>query len=272
MRRHLITTVLIIVLLCSSAPAEDELSPEEINDLTYQASQLFRQANDLIQTSPLRARELYDEVILRYQRIVEEAGIANGYLYYNIGNAYLLKGDLGRAIVNYRRGQRLMPDDADLGKNLDFARRQRLDQIPVKAERRVLHTLFFWHYDFSVKTKFMTAGCFWVLTCLAGSCRLWTRRMRFALGIMVIALIVTFCLFASVGLDTYQLNTHRQGVITADSVIARQGDGDNYPASFKEPLHSGAEFDVLEERSVWLRIELSSGDEAWIPAEAADII
>ena len=72
--------------------------------------------------------------------------------------------------------------------------------------------------------------------------------------------------------DRYNENAHRQGVITLDSVVARQGDGENYPASFTEHLHSGTEFDLLEERRDWLRIELSSGDEAWIPIDSAGII
>ncbi len=273
MKSTLTAKIFILGLLClPTAHAAQQLSPGEINDLSYQAGLLFRQANDLIKTSPSQAHQLYDQAILRYRRIIEEAGVANGHLYYNIANAHLLKGDIGRAILNYRRAQRLIPDNADLARNLDFARRQRLDQVPIKAQKRVLHTLFFWHYDFADKTKFSLTGCLWTLACLAGSVWFWSRRGRLFLWLMVISFLVALCFAASVAVDRYNFHTHRQGVVIAESVIARQGDGDNYPVSFTEPLHSGTEFDLLEERRDWLRFELSSGDQAWIPAAAADII
>ena len=267
----LIKTMLIVLGAASLASAQ-QLSAKEINDLSYQASQYFRQANDLIRTSPSEAYKLYDQVILRYQRIVEEGGITNGHLYYNMGNAYLLKGDVGMSILNYRRGQRLMPDNPDLVKNLSYARTQRLDQVSVKAEKRVLQTLFFWHYDLSMQTKFFLTSCFWAVGCIFGSLWLWLKRGRFALWIMGITFSTGLFLAGSLIVDRYNEKAHRQGVITADAVVARQGDGENYPANFTEPLHSGTEFGLLEERRDWLRIELSSGDEAWIPIDSAGII
>lgn len=62
------------------------------------------------------------------------------------------------------------------------------------------------------------------------------------------------------------------GVITTQEIIARQGDGHNYPPSFKESLHSGTEFDVLESRPEWLHIKLSDDSDGWIPNSAAEII
>ena len=267
----LVKTMLIVLGAVSLASAQ-KLSAEEINDLSYQASQYFRQANDIIRTSPSEAYKLYDQVILRYQRIVDEGGIVNGRLYYNMGNAYLLKGDIGMSILNYRRGQRLMPDNPDLAKNLSYARTQRLDQVSIKAEKRVLQTIFFWHYDLSMQTKFFLAGCFWSAGCISGSLWMWVKRGRLALWVMVVTFLTGLFLAGSLMVDRYNENAHRQGVITLDSVVARQGDGENYPASFTEHLHSGTEFDLLEERRDWLRIELSSGDEAWIPIDSAGII
>jgi len=272
MKFNMLVKTMLIILGTASLASAQKLSAEEINDLSYQASNYFRQANDLIRTSPSEAYKLYDQVILRYRRIVEEGGISNGRLYYNLGNAYLLKGDIGMSILNYRRGQRLMPDNPDLAKNLSYARSRRWDQVSIKAEKRVLQTLFFWHYDLSRQTKFFLTSCFWAVGGIFGSLWLWLKRGRWALWIMGIAFSMGLFLAGSLMVDGYNEKAHRQGVITADAVIARQGDGENYPANFTEPLHSGTEFNLLEERRDWLRIELSSGDEAWIPIEAAGII
>jgi tetratricopeptide (TPR) repeat protein len=267
--------IFLAMLLTASLPAtptEAKLSPKEIQDLSYQAGQLFRSANDQIQIHPAQARDLYDQTILRYRKIMDEGEIVNGYLYYNIGNAYLLKGDIGRAILNYRRAQQLEPGYTDLAKNIDFARSQRLDQVPVKAQQRVLHTLFFWHYDFSSQTRFLLAACFWGFAFLAGTTWLWRSRGKFALALMGILLLLSVCLATSLAWETYTTSSEPEGVIVAEQVIARQGDGENYPASFTDPLHSGTEFEILEKRSDWLRIELSNGDQAWVPAHSAQII
>ena len=62
------------------------------------------------------------------------------------------------------------------------------------------------------------------------------------------------------------------GVITAKEVIARQGDGQNYSPSFKDSLHAGTEFDVLESRLGWIHIKLFDDSDAWIPSSAAELI
>ena len=45
-----------------------------------------------------------------------------------------------------------------------------------------------------------------------------------------------------------------------------------YPASFKDPLHAGTEFDLLEQRPGWFHITLSDDNEGWIPDNSAEII
>ena len=72
-----------------------------------------------------RANTLYAdgdfaEAAAQYGRVVV-AGLESGPLYYNLGNAHLRAGDVGRAVLNYERARRLMPGDADLEANLRFA-------------------------------------------------------------------------------------------------------------------------------------------------------
>ena len=85
--KHLVILGLFL-LTRSAAAAPLELS--ELQDLSFQAGQLFRQANDLSQTDPVQARQFYQQAVLYYQKIIDQGKIANGYLYYNIANAYLL--------------------------------------------------------------------------------------------------------------------------------------------------------------------------------------
>ena len=70
----------------------------------------------------------YQEAIDGYFQLIDN-GYVNGHLYYNLGNAYFRSGQLGRAILNYKRAQLLIPRDADLNFNLRYALDQTQDAI-----------------------------------------------------------------------------------------------------------------------------------------------
>ncbi|MCQ3980520.1 MAG: hypothetical protein DPW09_44490, partial [Anaerolineae bacterium] len=58
----------------------------------------------------------YADAASIYEAIIA-SGLHNSNVYYNLGNAYFKQEDLGRAILNYRRAQRLDPRDADTTAN-----------------------------------------------------------------------------------------------------------------------------------------------------------
>jgi hypothetical protein len=251
--------------------AEAKLPKEKIYMLFSQANEAFRQAN-LERSDSAKADRLYEEAILAYEKIIDAGQTRNAGLYYNLANTYFLKGDLGKAILNYRRAQKLDVADANIQKNLAFARSQRLDKVSPKTEKRILQTLFFWHYDFSLKTKFVMTCIFFAACCIALTVMIWFGRSPIATTTGVITGLLTLCLLASVVMETRTQATTICGVITADEVIARQGDGQNYAPSFKEPLHTGTEFDLLESRTGWLHIKLADDTDSWIPDHSADLI
>ena len=54
------------------------------------------------------------------------------------------------------------------------------------------------------------------------------------------------------------------------SVVARKGNSASYEPSFTEPLHAGTEFNILEERSDWVHVELMDGHRSWLPNMAIE--
>jgi hypothetical protein len=251
--------------------AAERLSAEEIHSLFNQANEAFRRANSITKHQDQAAR-LYETSILCYEKIINGGGIKNPKLYYNLGNAYFLKEDIGHAILNYRRGERLDKSDANIQKNLSFARSRRIDDVTLKTEKRVLQTLFFWHYDFSIKTKSVVSCVFFAILCISLTVILWFGRSAPTTAAAVICGILLCCFIVSVILEAGGQNRVVCGVITAEEVVARQGDGQNYPVSFKAPLHAGTEFDLLEHRSGWFHVRLSDGSEGWIPEIGAELI
>ena len=89
---------------------------------------------------------------------------------------------------------------------------------------------------------------------------------------VIICGLLTICLLGSIVVESQAEAKKAGGVITVEEVVAYQGDGRNYPPSFKEPLHEGTEFDLLEKRSGWFHIKLFDDSEGWIPDDSAELI
>jgi tetratricopeptide (TPR) repeat protein len=257
-------------LLLFNSPAEAKPTKAEKISLFNQANEAFRQANSSKDTK--QAERLYEKAILTFEKIINDGEVENSRLYYNLGNAYFLNGRLGKAILNYRRANRLDNSDENIQKNLAFARSKRTDKITIKTEKRVLQTLFFWHYDFSVKTKFILTCVLFGIVCLCITAIIWFGRNNLWTVPAVVCCILAVCFLVSVVVESKIQADKTFGVITVKEVTARQGDGQNYSPSFKEPLHEGTEFDLLEHRPGWFHIKLSDDSDGWITENSAELI
>lgn len=260
-----------VVLFPLAVRAEGpSLTREQMYDLFSQGKEFFRQANSLAGTNPREAKALYQKTILRFEKIANEGGVRNGRLFYNLGNAYFRRGELGRAILYYKRAEKLIPTDSNLRQNLEYARSLRQDKLEKNTEKRFLETLFFWHYDLSLKTKFIFFviffDTFWILAIIT---LFFKRSLTLKVGIYG-AGILAAALFLSLSLDSIFREKQKEGVIISAEVVARKGDGESYQPSFKEPLHRGTEFSLLEKRGVWWHIRLPDGRKCWIPERDAD--
>ena len=263
-------TGLVLFFLAAAAPAKGGLSRDEMYSLYNQANQNFRQANSTADTD--QAEKLNEKAILGFEKIIDQGRIKNAKLYYNLANAYFLRGNLGKAILNYRRAESLDNSDENIKKNLAFARSKKIDKVAVKTETRVLQTLFFWHYDFSIKTKFLLTCIFFGIVCICVAGVIWFGRTGTLMTITIVCGILTICFLTSVLVESGSKSGRICGVVTAKEVVARQGDGQNYSPSFKEPLHEGTEIDLLENRLGWLHIKLSDDSDGWIPEDSAELI
>ena len=259
-----------LLLSVAAVSARADLPKDQAYTLFNQANEAFRQANSI--AGDPRAEKLYEKAILTYEKIIAEGPIQNARLYYNLANAYFLKENIGKAILNYRRAEKLDGSDANIQKNLEFARTRRIDKITPKTKERVLETLFFWHYDFSLRSKFILTCLFFAALCIILTAMIWLGRTAPAATGAVITAVLMLCFLISVVVEARHTAAAVCGVITAPQVLARQGDGQNYPASFKDPLHEGTEFDLLERRPGWFHIALADDSDAWIPQTAAALI
>ncbi len=239
--------------------------------------ELFREANrayELGLGSEGEARETRLRTAASlFERLVDERGIANGYLYYNLGNAYVALGEIGRGILAYRRAERLIPSDPELAENLEYAIRRRIDASGAGPGQlgtivKTLSLRAYW-FDFptSVRILLVLSVVLWVWLSLR-----WFRRPA-AFGIVTGVLLVANLVAA--GIVVFYLvdvRTDRAGVIVADEAEAMKGPGRTYEPRFTEPLHEGTEFRKIGERGEWLHVTLDTGEECYIRKESAELV
>jgi tetratricopeptide (TPR) repeat protein len=187
-----------------------------------------------------------------------DAGHKSGDLYYNLGNAELRRGELGRAILAYERARILMPRDADLNFNLRYALDQRQDAV--QENKGMLATAFFWLDAVNMRELFLTfAGLnviFWMMVLL----RLFNRS-DLAYYLLLIVAIMWAIGGISFGLKWYQAETDDRAIVLPKEVSILAGPDDRETVLFK--LHSGTF--VHQERSEdgWALVRLTGDKRGW---------
>ena len=262
-----------IQLLILSAPAVSAAGPAtetDPNRLLTEASQLFHQADALSASDQSGAQDLYRKALLRYERLAA-SGARNGRLFYNIGNLHFRLHDLGRAILNYRRAELFMPDDNNLKQSLAYVLQLRQDKIDEQQETRVLKTVFFWHYDLSSTVR-LGLGAFFYLAFWGLALIHLFRPGLIPRSLTATSLLAALLFMGSLMVEHRATTGHPGGVLTKAEIIARKGDGPAYRTSFKEPLHAGTEFRLLEKRDKWWQIMLDDGRSCWVPAIDAELV
>jgi hypothetical protein len=251
-----------LVLLFSSCSMNSDIDIESKYSELVESEKLFMDAfnkeNDERIESFSRAAVLMEETI-------QTENLNNGYLYYNLGNAWLNAGQLGKAILNYKKAQKRLPNNSNIKKNLQYARSLVVDDTKDDDDSVLLRTLFFLHYDttFQVRMILLIGSSMIIFTCL--SLWLFKKNKVFKNIIAVSTLFFTFFLSSII----IESNAKKEGVLVVPEVIARKGDSNGYESSFTSPLHRGVEFQLLDERNGWFHIELSDGSQCWIPGATA---
>jgi hypothetical protein len=212
----------------------------------------------------------YAEAAQQYEFLVSEEGVQNGHLFYTMGNCWFMAGDIGRAILNYRRAEQYLPRNKDIKHNLKTARDMRTDLIPRKRPHPLMAKLLGWHLNTSTTTRWWIFAPIWMvcwasLFWMSRSPKKEPRITAIAAGIISVVLLISL-------LAEYAVNRSEPCVIIATDVLARKGDGNMYAPAFLEPLHAGTEFLRLEDRGSWWHIRLADGQTCWIPSGSAQSV
>ena len=231
-------------------------SPEETFD---QANQHYQQAR-------------FSQAIDLYESILDN-GFVNGELYYNLGNAYYKTGDLGKAVLNYERALKLMPNDEDLKHNLQLANLVITDRIEPTPR------LFLWDYWDSMKAAFSLDALTWIgyalFVLLVGSvCVIILARSYevrrlglFGGSISTALLVLSIVLFVG---KIGELNRTDAAVVTAKITTVKNSPDTKSSDAFV--LHSGVKVTITDSVGDWMKIRLADGKVGWMEGSDAEVI
>ena len=226
------------------------------------ATALFKKGNESYDAGN------FDQAIEEYQKIVD-LGIKNSKVFYNLGNAYFRKSQLGKAILNYRKALALEPRDDDSMTNLLFVKLFTLDKIEEQRVNPLSNWLHGFLDLFSLDELTIFASLSYCLSIGFGILILFRRKRR-ALLLGLTTFLVIFVTFSSLLATKLYFNSAKNGVLIATQAEVRSGPGKDYTLQFTG--HEGLEFQINEEAEGWYRILLPNGVKGWIPKDAVEII
>lgn len=269
----LLITAVVMLLVPAVPQVRASLQPGEAERILAEAEDHFRQGAGLLESDREESRRRLEQAIAGFDRLIRDGGVRNGGLYYNIGNAYLLMGDSGRAILNYRRAERLTPRDPNLLANLSHARQRVPSRIDAPAPERIRRALLFWHDE-------TPSGTRWTAFLIAYSVG-WGLAFLRLTGLIrwggwwpgALCLVLAASAMASLIIEHRSRLKGGDAVIVAQQVVGRKGpDARAYEPSFTESLHGGVEVRVVEQRPGWSLVRLADGRETWLESAAVEMV
>ncbi len=221
----------------------------------------------------------YGEAIQIYESMVA-SGEASGALYYNLGNAYFHAGQMGRALLNYRRAQWYLPRDSDIDAAVARVVSQRRDVIG-DDPRLLAQAAQLTAEVLTVQELAWVTLIFWMLFCALAMTWVvrrskrspWTngafgrgRRQRVLLGTGAALSAAVLLLVARMTFEAAQPT----GVVVVDQSLVMSGPGEGYLHLYD--LFEAAEVYILEERGGWVRFGLADGQQGWMSANAIEAL
>lgn len=223
----------------------------------------------------------FAEAIQHYETLIHKHDVSNGVLFYNLGNAYFRNGDLGRAVLNYRRALRLLPRDRNVRQNLAVVLKYHEDADTARSESGDL-----WQALVSVRRRYTLNELLgaWVsiylILAAALLLRLWLGQVGGVRVVFPYVLWIAVAGLVVVGLGVAgtfaEQRLRQEAVIVAPAAPIRTGPGNDYPAPFS--MSAGTVVRLLEvynrqeSGETYAKIELPNGFEGWTPLEWVGLV
>jgi len=244
-------SVVLIIVAAVASPASD------LDSLIQQANQHFEDKD-------------YDKALELYTDL-SHRGYESASLFFNIGNCYFKKGELGYAVLFYLRAKRLDPNDDDINANLDFARQFMPTQMEGVEINPVTQFFGMLTAPFTLDILAWLSSIMFIILILFLSAFIYFQLNGLGTKLIIYFLLGLFVI--SAGLTTYKYRHEymtRRGVIVTDEAkvfSAPTADGDlEFVGAF------GLTFDIGREADDYYLVIFDNKRKGWIKKEFVEII
>jgi len=241
--------------------ASELSSPEIVAQAEVAFAEGVRLRQDAAQARPhfRQAAELFDSLCSR--------GVHNPLLYRNLGNSWLLAGELPRAILAYRQGLRIAPGDGDLLADLERARELVVYPDGTRLGRPAQDNRPPWLPRLSSRWRFLSAVALYVVGWIFLARWLMVRGRWLVPGILTLGGTVVLTVVLLEECREQSERAQPLVIIADDGVLLRKGNNLTFPPRYETPLNRGVEARLLYQRRDWVQIELGGGEIGWVPRQ-----
>jgi hypothetical protein len=235
------------------------------------AQSAYERGIELRRTDSAASLQAFRDSAERWERI-RAAGAENGPLEFNLGNAWMESGDVGRAIAAYLRAERFMPGDADLAHNLAHARASVTSSFDRSGGTVLVDSVAGWWHLLPRSFRTGAAWTAWIgfWLALAATAMRPALRTHAAWRAMLGTLLAGWAVFGGTVIADEALAAARpRAVLVEHGIVLRKGNGDGFEPAFVETLGPGVECLVTERRPGWIRVQLPDGRSGWLRASQA---
>ena len=215
---------------------------------------------------------------------VEAMGYLSADLYYNLANSYLklgeqhsdkryAEGELGRAILNYRRALKLDPTMEDARYNLDIVHDYTNDTEPMP--HGVMGSMWL------AMCGIMTSNG-WSATSIVSLIAALVMIMFYLLSALIalrkvaffssIALIFIFVLSTAFAISQRRaMEQSSEAVILCNDICSVHASPDNTSKVIRQPSQ-GVSVKILRTHDTWSEIEFVDGEKGWITSKSVELV
>ncbi len=252
------------------------LSDSQRQSVFAEANELYLAAQESAKTDSAEATEGFANASAKYQMLVD-SGVANRELFINLGNAYLQSGKLGYAVANYQRAKSLDPFDQQVESNLRFAL-SKVKGLDETKEPAVVQG----RWGMVVKNIRMVND--WLIGTVGRATIFWTLGIASVLfwGLLIVKdfgwripvwslawlpLLLLAVALTSVLLDENESVANKLGIVVADQLVLRAGNGEHFETVSTVDSAEGHSVKVIGRRAGWIQIETTKGKVGWVSAK-----
>lgn len=254
MKRHLISTIVLLSIICNVFAEESNISEILVNAENAYTTQDYE-----------KAITLYDSVIAQ--------GYESADIFFNSGNAFFKNGDLQKAILYYEKAKLLDPNDSDIAHNLAFAYSRQPDNIEQIPDGFITRIAQWFYRLLPVDGWAATSIIFILIFCIATCIFLFTDRIvrkKISITVLTISFFFAIISFCSAKTRYSELTSQEYAIIMEPTTTIKTEPSVN--ASELATIHGGLKVRIVKEAFGWLKITLANGKEGWILAEQVERI